>query len=249
MKKTISILCFAFLIFGCKDNSVLSYSEKVFVKKSDLGCSEFCPVAKLEVTHFENTKVADSINNKVFLFFKEILSFEDKPYEASDYDTLLSSFIGSYEQLKTKFPEDTIGWEVKGKSEISYQNKKIINIKIEYYLFTGGAHGYFGMKSLFFDIQTGKELTQEDLLTDNKEFTLFAEKKFREKFQINENRHINSKGFMFENDVFHLPNNIFFTETGILLVYNSYEIASYADGIQDVFIPFEEVKPFFNSVF
>lgn len=247
MKKNIGILFFAFLMVGCKDNSVLSYSEKVFEKKSDLDCSEFCPYAKVEITLFDNkNQVSDSINNKIFESFKEILSFEDETYPATNYEELLSSFIGSYEKLKTEFPQDIIGWEMDGKSEISYQNEKIINIKIEYYVFTGGAHGYFGMKSLFFDLKTGKELTQEDLLSDIEKFTLFSEKKFREKFNIKSDTNINATGFMFENDSFHLPNNIFFTEDGVLLIYNSYEIASYADGIQEVFIPFKEAEAFFD---
>ncbi len=187
--------------------------------------------------------ISDSINTTVYKFTENIISLEDKPIVSSNYDELATSFITSYDNLKDKYPEE-IGWEANIKGEVTFQAKNLLNIRIEYYIFTGGAHGYFGVKSLLFDTQTGKQLTQEDLFSNIAEFTLFAENKFRNKFRISSHQNINSKGFMFENDFFHLPENIFFTQDGVLLIYNTYEIASYADGIQELHIPLAEIKPF-----
>ncbi|MEC5164554.1 hypothetical protein RCH18_000270 [Flavobacterium sp. PL11] len=51
---------------------------------------------------------------------------------------------------------------------------------------------------------------------------------------------------MFENERFQLPQNIFFTDTGLLLYYNIYEIASYADGATEMLFPYTEVNEFLN---
>ncbi|MGE4346877.1 MAG: DUF3298 domain-containing protein [Flavobacteriaceae bacterium] len=250
MKRNIGILLFAFLFVGCKDNSTLSYTEEIFEQKISGNCYELsCPSAKLEIILFDTeNQVSDSINKKIFEHFKEVLSFEE-PYMAKNYDELLKSFLDSYEKLREEFPDDAIGWEAKGKSEISFQNEKIINLKTEYYLYTGGAHGNSGVHSFFFDLKTGKNLSIEDVFANLNEFNFFAEKKFREAYHIKPEASINTTGFMFEDDVFHLPQTVLFTKKGVLLIYNSYEIASYADGTQELLIPFEEVKSFLNAKF
>lgn len=250
MKKNIGILCFAFLIVSCKDKSALSHSKETFEQNITSDCAEFCPYAKLEIVLFDNkNQVSDSINTKIFEHFKEILSFEDEPHTVTDYNELLKSFLESYQKLQKEFPDESIGWEMDGTSEILFQNEKIINIKTEYYLYTGGAHGNSGVHSFFFDSKTGKNISKEKMFTDLNEFSRFAEKKFREKFNIRPESNINSTGFMFEDDVFHLPETILFTKKGILLLYNNYEIASYSDGQQELFIPFKEIKSLFITDF
>ena len=49
---------------------------------------------------------------------------------------------------------------------------------------------------------------------------------------------------MFENDTFQLPQNIFYTEDGLLLYYNSYEAASYADGPKEILFPYDKISKF-----
>jgi len=187
--------------------------------------------------------VSDSINVALYKFIEDVVYLEDKPILFSSYEELTNSFIVSYEDLKNKYPEET-EWEANIRGEICFQTENLLNIRLEYYIFVGGAHGYFGVKSFLFDLKTGKELTKKDLFTDMKNFTPLIEKKFRNKFQINPTQNINSTGFMFENNFFHLPENIFFNENGILLVYNTYEIASYADGIQELYIPYKDITRF-----
>ena len=47
---------------------------------------------------------------------------------------------------------------------------------------------------------------------------------------------------MFENDEFYLPNNIGFTKNGLQLIYNQYEVASYADGPMSITLPYAEIR-------
>lgn len=49
---------------------------------------------------------------------------------------------------------------------------------------------------------------------------------------------------MFEYEKFNLPQNIFYTDKGLLLYYNSYEAASYADGPKELLLPYVEVEEF-----
>ena len=119
-----------------------------------------------------------------------------------------------------------------------------MNIEINHYTFTGGAHGYQGLRSLLFDPNTGKSISNQQLFKNPNAFKAMAEKKFRAKYKIPENKSINSTGLMFEDEKFILPQNIFYTDKGLLLYYNSYEVASYADGPKELFLPYTEVNDY-----
>jgi hypothetical protein len=146
--------------------------------------------------------------------------------------------------MQQKFPEESMGWEAKVIGSVAYQSEDVVNIKISYYNFTGGAHGFSGIRSLVIDKKDGALLTPNKIFKDVAVFSRFAEHKFRESFNIPKNHTINSNGFMFEEDKFKLPNNIIFTEKGIVLYFNVYEIASYAEGPKQLFLTFDEIKDF-----
>jgi hypothetical protein len=50
-------------------------------------------------------------------------------------------------------------------------------------------------------------------------------------------------GYMFENEKFRLNGNYYFSVSGINFVYNPYEIASYAQGQIEFYIPYKALKP------
>lgn len=242
--KHYTFLVFLFLIFtSC--NKELSFENETFEKKSTVPCKKDCPLLTMDVPIAKNGKVAaDSINRRIFSFIKEIVYFGEDPTKVNDYNTLATSFIESYEEMHQKFPTETFGWEGKIKGNIEFESDEILNIKIDHYTFTGGAHGYQGFRSLLFNPKTGKAIFNNQLFANQNEFMAFAEKKFRQKYNIPAKANINATGLMFENDKFHLPQNIFYTDEGLLLYYNSYEAASYADGPKEIVFPYDEVNKY-----
>lgn len=243
MKQAAYAIGLLFLLVGCQKE--LSFETQSYTKKSALDCTDECPEITVSIP-FASGKpaISDSINKKVFAVVKEIVYFGEKPYTSTDYNDLIAAFIGSYEKLKTEFPNDELGWEAEIEGKVTYQSESILNITIDHYSYTGGAHGYKGQRSLLFDLKTGKTVTVSQLFKDPKAFKVLAEKKFRAQFNIPKDQEINATTFMFEGDQFQLPYNIFYTEKGLLLFYNRYEIASYADGTQELLIPYEELKSY-----
>lgn len=242
--KQYRFLVFLFLLFtSC--NKELSFENETFEKKSTIPCKIDCPQIAIEIPVAKNIPVVcDSINKKIFLVIKEIVYFGEEPLKLNDYNTLATSFIASYEEMHKKFPSETFGWEGKIKGNIEFESEQIINIKLDHYTFTGGAHGYQGYRSLLFNPKTGKTIFNDQIFKNEKEFMAFAEKEFRKKYKIPLKSNINATGLMFENDKFHLPQNIFYTEEGLLLYYNSYEAASYADGPKEILFPYDEVSQY-----
>jgi hypothetical protein len=242
--KYFSIFIFLMVLLSSCNNE-LTFEEQSFEKKSSLPCKGNCPHIAVKIPVAKNVPiVADSINKKVFAVMKEIIYVGENPFSSTNYNGLLTAFINSYEETKKENPDESFGWEGKIEGKVKYQSDKIVDIEINHYTFTGGAHGYQGMRSLIFDIKTGKHIANEALFKDNKAFTTFAEKKFRKKFNIPEKVALNNSGFMFEEEKFQLPQTFFFTDEGLLLYYNVYEIASYADGPKELLLPYEEVAPY-----
>ena len=230
------------VLSGCEKK--LEFETQVFRETTTLPCKDPCPEVTVSIPVAKNTAVADSINDRVFEVLKEIIYFGEKPYKANTYDQLLKSFIGSYDQMKNDFPEDIFGWNAKIDGSVLYRSENIINLDIQHYTFTGGAHGYGGRRSLIFDVTTGQQLNHKMLFNDVAAFTKFAEQRFRRQYNIAPSVEINSGGLMFEGEKFALPQNIFYTDKGLLLLYNAYEIASYAEGSQQLMIPYSELQDY-----
>ncbi|MFV5690639.1 PdaC/SigV domain-containing protein [Flavobacterium sp. LT1R49] len=239
-------ILFSVLLFSvARCSNELVFEEQSFQKKTTLPCKENCPQITVKIPVAKDIPVvADSINKKVFSVLKEIIYFGEKPYTSTNYNGLLTSFIDSYEKLQKEFPKDTFGWEGKIEGNIKYQSDSILNIEIKHYTFTGGAHGYEGLRSLIFNPETGKYIPNNQLFKNKNTFMAFAEKKFRAKYKIPENKSINATGLMFEDEKFYLPQNIFYTDKGLLLYYNSYEAASYADGPKELLLSYKEVNDY-----
>ncbi|MCK8140626.1 DUF3298 and DUF4163 domain-containing protein [Flavobacterium sp. I-SCBP12n] len=239
-------IIYSLLLFSVAQcSNELVFKDESFQKKTTLPCTGDCPAISVKIPVADGVPVvADSINKKVFSVLKEIVYFGEKPYTSKDYNGLLTSFINSYEKLQKEYPNDKFGWEADIKGSVKYQSENILNIEINHYTYTGGAHGYQGLRSLLFDINTGKSISNDQLFTNSEAFKAFAEKKFRAKYKIPANKPINATGLMFEKEKFQLPQNIFFTDKGLLLYYNSYEVASYADGTKEILLSYKEVNDY-----
>lgn len=243
MKRYIQSLLLLVILSSCSNE--LSFENKEFSKKSTILCKQNCSEIKVVVPFAKSNSVAaDSINKKVFSIVKELVYLDEKPLAKEDYEVLVSSFIQSFEKTKEEFPDATFGWEANIEGTIKYQSENLINIEIDHYTFTGGAHGYEGMQSLLFDPKTGKTIPNDALFQNLSELKKIVEAKFRSKYQIPLKGNINQTGYLFEDDTFQLPKNIFFTNDGLLFHYNQYEAAAYVEGPKTLFIPYSSLKKY-----
>ena len=102
-------------------------------------------------------------------------------------------------------------------------------------------------KFLNFSKKKAKEIDDWELFKDKDRFEQYPETQFRIQQNIPADQPINSTGFMFEEDHFYLPENIGFTNKGLKLLYNQYEVASYADGPIELTLPYKEIQKFLSG--
>ncbi|MDT7829063.1 DUF3298 and DUF4163 domain-containing protein [Pricia sp. S334] len=238
--------CFLILLtlISCQEEEDKLTFERLRLDENP--CTD-CPEISIEIPRaIERTKTAAAINTALREEIIAMLLFDDE-VEVSDLDDALISFSNGYAELQKRYADETTPWEAKIDGEIVYEDPKILTVQLDSYVFTGGAHGYSAKRFLNFDKQRGVELENWQLFQNRKDFQKYAETKFREQEGISSEAPINQTGLMFEQNRFYLPENIGFSEEGVKLLYNPYEVASYADGPIVLTLPFKEVKPYLTS--
>ncbi|CAM4166231.1 DUF3298 and DUF4163 domain-containing protein [Zobellia nedashkovskayae] len=240
MRTQVTYIILLLVLVGCQKENKLTFET---LSLDETRCSE-CPNVEINIPKaLENSKIAESINTAIDEEIIETLNYDDE-LEATSIKDAVQSFSNGYWELKKLYPEEATSWEAKIEGKVSYENADFISVELNSYIFTGGAHGYSSQHFLNFDKNKAKELQNWEIFKDRKDFEQFAEQKFRNQEQIPLEGPINSTGFMFESDTFYLPENIGFTEEGIKLLYNPYEVASYADGPIVLTLPFTDLKPY-----
>ncbi len=242
MKKLFLLCALISTVFACKNEEKLSFDE---LKKTSKICDN-CPVINVVVPVIVDTEEAflKNINAHIEKVTASIFTF-DENIKITTINQALVFFNDEAKKMQEEFPDEaTDQWEVDIDGSVNYESKNILTIKLESYIFTGGAHGYSATTFLNYDKRTGEHVENWELFKDLEEFTAFAERKFRIQESIPQEENINTTGFMFETDAFELPKNMGYTKEGIVLIYNQYEITSYADGQKTLILPYNELKTF-----
>jgi len=214
------------------DTEALSFYDESLLPKDFEACENAdCPKIRVNYLKFrEDREAAKAMNSHNEKKLVNIFNNTEEASDAKDVVSAVNEFIQDFQNFKNDFPESEAGYEVEISQSVLSQTKKILVLKTDFYLFTGGAHGYGATRYSNFDIRSGQLLGKDELFLDLEAFRDFAEIEFREKYKIPKGENINSQGFFFENDKFALPENIAVTKNRVILVYNSYEAASYAEG-------------------
>ncbi len=124
---------------------------------------------------------------------------------------------------------------------ILWNKDSLLSIGYYNYAYTGGAHGNYGTATVTYDLKKQQVLTYDDVFTANSRAVLIEEleKAYRKKYNL-------SPKIKLEDALLKSPiepnDNFCLTGTGVLFTYVPYEIASYAEGEIQLFIPFKRIE-------
>lgn len=238
MKIRVICMLFLFLNFGCKNEGKLTFEPISFTHEN---CTD-CPLVSISIPKALGTsKIDNTVNTAISNEIISLLNFDDEA-DAPNIQSAVSSFQIEYEAIKERFAKESMQWEAKINGEVAFEDRNILTVRLNSYLFTGGAHGYSTTRFLNFNKRKGVQLENEELFKNKEKFEGLAETKFRSQEKIPAKKPINSTGFMFETEAFYLPENIGYTKDGLQLFYEQYEVASYADGPIVLTLPYKEIK-------
>lgn len=207
------------------------HREKLTPDNLEICKSKECPKVKVEYLKLKTTTdFGTAFNTENTKDLVSILNTAEDEATAKSVKEAVNNFIKEYLNFRDEFPETEAGYEADISQEILNRSEDLVVLKTEFYLFTGGAHGYGGTHFINFETETGHLKTKRNIISDITSFKKYAEKKFRKKNAIEPDADINAEGYFFENGEFSLPENMAFLPKKVILLYNPYEAASYADG-------------------
>ena len=128
--------------------------------------------------------------------------------------------------------------------EITYQNNALISLYTDEYMFLGGAHGNTKREAQNWNLQTGKQITLNELFPNNPYYIINILKQINHKIadQIE-----NGEGQYFDNycqlvqENFRLE-NFYIIPGAVVIFFNQYEIAPYSSGIPIFEITFSSIE-------
>lgn len=247
MKKLIYLLLLPIVLVSCKKTTLFSFEEKEFSSTSVINCSpDNCTqiTIKTAIITSPNNQEAQLINSSNIALINELLPFTDNEAEVDQYEEITSTFIGAYEEIAKKFPSDAFPWKATVTNNITFYNQDLISFAIEYYTYSGGAHGFKGEKAVHYNPKTGYIYTNEELFSNWNAFQHLVETKLRAKKGINPNDSISQNELLFDDGQFKMPENIFIYEDSIVAYYNSFDITAFSDEPVRIDISKEEAITF-----
>lgn len=237
MKRFGLLFVLIFVIFGCVEEHTIEFAESNILEDNNAVVEINIPVAQGNSS--VNTSINNSINNEIIA----ILDFSENEPTPVTIDEAIRNFDNEYAKIKSDFPESPMVWEATFDGEETYQSSEIITIALSSYLNTGGAHGNAMVTMLNFDAKSGSVIEFSSLIEDDEGFEKLVERHFQE--AINRKKNSEYQNYFWDKG-FSLPESIGFSEDGLILFYNVYEIAPYSEGATEFVIPFEEVQNYLS---
>jgi Protein of unknown function (DUF3298) len=114
------------------------------------------------------------------------------------------------------------------------------------YEYRGGAHGFYYTKVASFDIRTGRRITYDDIFLPraNQQLSAALDRAARLRYGLAPTAPLGGEDGEGPLFVEHIPvtRNVCLTGGGVLFVYPPYDLASFADGEIELFVPFSELR-------
>ena len=121
---------------------------------------------------------------------------------------------------------------------VHYNSDSILTLGFHYYSYTGGAHGNYGVALRTYDLQKRKLLKLSDVFKAGYEKALSDQlaNVLRKDYELEPGDPLS---YVLFEDTIAPTENFGLTDKGILFSYDPYEVAAYAVGQIELFIPFE----------
>jgi len=135
-----------------------------------------------------------------------------------------------------------LNWSSVSTMAVVFNQQGIFSCAWDFYDYTGGAHGNYGRSYHSYNLKTGKPIALSSVLVPGKEeeFRQKMVEAVKQELNLGPQESLADKGY-YEEEV-KPSNNFYLTHKGIGFFFSPYEIAPYAVGATEIFIPYKECK-------
>ncbi len=254
MKFICSLMIAFIIIASCsqtKDYSKISYKydEQNFQYGNcdtiDFECVEV-KIKTIELADDTSPEIKDSIEKKVKDF---ILSATVGETGYKSLEELRDSLIENYKSIRIEIPDMRVGYGLERNIKVETDTLGIFAVEFFEYSFYGGAHPNTSTTFSNINLENGKEIKLDEILSDGfeNEINKIGERNFRQVKQLKPDEDLQEAGFWFDENGFRLNNNFLITKKGLKFFFNPYEIAPYALGVTELLIEYSELMNLINK--
>jgi hypothetical protein len=215
--------------------------------------SSSSPRASIDLTlllpkSYANAAPVDSANAVIY---REFFSLDSA---AGDPNLLLEQsrdkFFSNYRRANIDIYENgaaSFDWSKSKAVRIQYNENQILSLEFFDYGSTGGAHGLMISKFAVLSLNDGHQIRLAELFREDysNELRDILNARARMQYDLQEGGDLRDKGFFVEN--LEPTENFYINKDGIGFYYNQYEVAPFAIGPVDIFIPFIRLKRLINK--
>jgi hypothetical protein len=228
--------------------SYYALSDKESITTTDKSVKKL-PQAKVEISLLYpekriNKELRDTLDHIITRFML------NQPEKIKSPELLMENIAFSFFQSYREATDGIEGiqhfasfnWEKKLKMGVIYNENNILSLWFEKYGYTGGAHGIMIRDYEVLDMAGNQHLKLNDIFTQGYqlELEILLDKKLRRLNGILHNENLRDAGFLVDN--VEVSDNFYINNDGIGFYYNVYQIAPFAAGPTELFIPFAELQ-------
>lgn len=158
----------------------------------------------------------------------------------SNYESEMQQYTEDAKQQAEDMGDDFYGYSLNYSAKAVRLDNRITSLALDESSYTGGAHGYDYLYGVTFDTQTGEEITFEKLGDIRDEIRPYIDEYIRQRRE---------EGYTYDFYEDTIEEKLdapewYLNGIGLNIVFNAYDIASYAEGRTIVTIPYSEMKNF-----
>lgn len=222
----------------------LAYEMTTFRISSTPDCEDESRCALYHVTYPRFSGLDTTVSASIQSLLENSFAMGDPDAADKTMEQIASEFIANYNEFTKEFSDSGQGWFYQGEARVNVLLDTLISIGLDEEYYTGGAHGGNGRYFINVDPRTGREYKLTDFFKPASEPQLHkaGEEVFRKQRQLADTASLQLNYFEFTDNTFRLNNNFGWTPEGVVFYFNNYEVAPYAAGPTEVFIPMEKIK-------
>jgi len=233
-----------YLNYSQLENKIDYYIKKFERNYGDCKTDANCIRIKLE---YPEIITPGNSNDSVNAFInKQLLKAVIDVDNYSNFEELADRLITKYMLIQKELGDYETGWFLERKINLINLSQNILTLSSEETIYTGGANTEYNFNYINFDTDDGKIVSLGDIIKKEKMKKLIsvAEINFRNFKKIPKDISLESAGFWFNDNIFQLNENFMISDSGLVFLYNLYEIAPRSEGITKLLIPANEVRDF-----
>ncbi len=174
------------------------------------------------INGMRNSDFQDKLNS---MFEEKVIKFAED----------IQDFAKEDEEYAKEHNFPFIGYAAYTRFEVTYIEDDLISLYITYYSYTGGAHGMTYREYYNIDLKSETLLELKDLFDIAADYKTLINQEIRKQMEKEPERYF--KEFLSTASISD-NHSYYFTDGGIVIYFDLYEIAPYASGIPEFEIPF-----------